>query len=203
MIRLRQDWSDSCNLYGLTFSAFELSSGLFRNSTADWRKINLRSLADNASEMKSTLIERSVLPERFTVPAPNSFEWIISRLTREYGGNVADRGIGALTASSVRDESDLPRNAADLTDVANFPFRKRWRINGLSRISKHPRLPRRIFHPHAPWGAGSRHLRDCGLEGRNERKKWTVLDNRDNDAQLNGKDRSPDPSLGSPFLLTV
>jgi hypothetical protein len=77
-------------------------------------------LEHEVAQLKRDLIEMAVLPEFFSVPTRNRFDGIISRLTRECGGNVADGGIVAITASSFLNDTYLPRNAADIADISNM-----------------------------------------------------------------------------------
>jgi hypothetical protein len=73
--------------------------------------------AEKVDELKADLISQAVFLDRFSDCTRCPFERTIAHLTRQIGGNVADRGIVEITASSVRDEPHIPKYVADRTRV--------------------------------------------------------------------------------------
>jgi hypothetical protein len=59
------------------------------------QQVGLNSEGNEVSELKTELIEQTILPERFFIPTADQFEGIIAHLTRKCGGIVG------ITASSV------------------------------------------------------------------------------------------------------
>jgi hypothetical protein len=87
MIRLRQIGPNHAGGSALKFCCLELFGGLFKTTRTDWRLLSFRSLMDEIFEMKSMLIGKAVLPERFQFSTADPFEGMIAHFTRECGGN--------------------------------------------------------------------------------------------------------------------
>jgi hypothetical protein len=110
---------------------------------------------------------------------------IITYLTRKHSGNVHDRGIVTLTASSQTEAAaNRPiRNLADLNTACNFWTRNEsnqwicWNFKGLRIIPSHYT----IMSEH-----GYVDLRSWVLEGSKDGSSWMELDKRENDASLKG-----------------
>jgi hypothetical protein len=121
------------------------------------------------------------------VPGGDALDGIISHLTRECGGNVSDHGIIGITAASVSNDARLPRNAADLRSVTHFQSANEpnqwieWDFKDAQIEATHYSI-----FTHAS-ESGMSHLQHWVLEGRNGDEEWTILDERRDDAQLNGK----------------
>jgi hypothetical protein len=73
------------------------------NSERVFETANVRSIESEVLRLKSTLIQRELLPERFFVPEDSSFDGIITYFTHKCGGNVADRGIVQIPTTRIRD----------------------------------------------------------------------------------------------------
>jgi hypothetical protein len=156
-------------------------------------EVGLRSEADKISKLKADLISQSVLPERFLFSTADPFEGIIAHLTRECGGNVADRGIVGITASSVLDVEGNPKYVADLTDIWHYFTSKNeanswieWDFKTVEIEPTHYSI--RIHTELFIWSV----LQNWILEGRNGQEEWRVLDERQGDSQLIGQEATFD-----------
>jgi hypothetical protein len=142
------------------------------------------------AELKSDLISQSVLPERFFKFTGSPFEGIIAHLTREIGGNVADRGIVEITASSVWDDRYNAKYVADLTDVGHIFNSKNEGNQWIEWNFKNAEIePTHYSIRTHSRDSGKAHLQNWVLEGRIGDEKWRVLDERHSDSQLNGSSR--------------
>jgi hypothetical protein len=188
-IRLRQTGVNHRGDSLLMFFAVEFFGRFFRTASVDWRLHCIRSLAGDFSGLKTELIENAILPERFIFSRADPLDGIISHLTWECGGNVADQGIVVITAKSVVDDCHLPRNAADVLSDAIFETKggsEQWIEWDFK--SSHIEATHYSIRTHGG-ASGSSHLRFWILEGRNADEEWIVLDKRNDDSQLNGKGR--------------
>jgi hypothetical protein len=100
---------------------------LLTNISREFTDLESR-LESRLSELKSAcdhfridIDELSTVPHFFPLTAEDSLGGIISGLTQKHGGNVHDRGIVAITASDMED--DTRRNVADLTSDSFFRSR--------------------------------------------------------------------------------
>jgi hypothetical protein len=142
------------------------------------------------SEMKLKLIEKSIVPERFHFSTADPFEGMIAHLTRECGGNVADRGIVGITSSSIWDDNWKAKYVADLTDVLHVFQSKdevnqwiEWDLKSVEIEATHYSI--RTHGGKSGWN----HLQHWILEGWNCQEMWRTLDERRSDSQLNGSGR--------------
>ena len=121
------------------------------------------------------------------------FEGIIHHLTEKCGGNVADKGIVNVTASSTN-SNRLPKNSVDLTNMGNY-FQSSNQANSWIKYdfinSKVQPTHYSIRNRHDYNGC---HLRNWVIEGSNSggenENEWTVLDSHQNDATLEGQNFS-------------
>ena len=118
---------------------------------------------------------------------------IIAHLTRVHGGNVHDKEVVTVTASSIYNMAACyhPKHAASLeTDSifysANaqnswicYDFRNRSIIPTHYTIRSHPDGGRGL--------AGWHNLRSWVIEGSNDETTWVVLDSRENNSELDGQ----------------
>ena len=127
----------------------------------------------------------------FVCDASNLLEGIIAHLTRECGGNVHDKGIVNITASSVCQSacrSFSPRNVVDPNrDLLycsqnqkdawiTYDF-KEWRV-----------IPKRYsIKTSYGWSPGGDHLKSWVIEVSNDGDKWMEIDRRDNNSDLTGQ----------------
>jgi hypothetical protein len=105
---------------------------------------------------------------------------IISYLTAKCGGNVHDRGVIEITASSVY-RTAYSRNATDLGDNSYFKSQSlpgQWISFGFK--------PLRIEPTHYAIQTGSEnHLKSWVVEGSGDGVSWTEIDWRENNSNLN------------------
>ena len=124
-------------------------------------------------------------------PAPNPAQLrqipdgIIAKLTRACGGNVHDKGIVLVTASS-EDAGRKPAHIVDL-DGDNY-FRSRDVAKSWIRWEfKNPvSLVAYAMRSCAGFGMGFSHPSSWELQGSNDGTTWNVLDRRENNDDLNG-----------------
>lgn len=116
----------------------------------------------------------------------NQFKGIIHKLTEECGGNVCDKGVVTVSASSVYSSTYEPKYVVDLdnnnkmlfsNDLPNswikFDFKER-KINPTHYSIK----------SHTTYVTKS-HLKEWVIEGSNDDNDWVTLDSRNNDTSLN------------------
>jgi hypothetical protein len=158
-------------------------------AVATERQLRVDALSHDLAELKGRLIEEGVLAARTLSPGADPFDGLISDLTRECGGNVADRGLVGITAKSVLDDGRIPRHVADLRSPRIFNSKNEadqwieWDFKTSQIIATHYSI---FTHGGE---SGTSHLRNWVLEGRNGDEDWIVLDERRDDSQLNGRDR--------------
>jgi hypothetical protein len=160
----------------------------------------LGSIESDLLQLKAALTEKAVLPERSFSVCDDRFDGIIAFLTRDCGGNVADRGIVGIRSSSFFDETCPPKNAADFTPGSGI-FNSKTELNqwiewDFKRCQIEPTHYSIRTHRSE---AGTGHLRNWVIEGRNEEEKWIQLDERRDDSQLNGPARTATFEIANRF----
>jgi hypothetical protein len=149
----------------------------------------LGGVTDEVSKMKEALTCGGFLAERLFDSRSNAFQGIISHLTEECGGNVADRGTVAITASTVYGDR-VPRNVADLRDD-HFFNSLNWSPQWIEWDFKTAQIEPTHYSIRTHGSeAGGLHLRHWVLEGRNFSESWQVLDCCSDDFELNGRYRT-------------
>lgn len=131
---------------------------------------------------------RAVVPpgKECQYQASKPLDGIIAHLTRECGGNVHDKGVVAVTASSVYSNDCEPKNAADLGSDSEF-FSKNELDAWICYDFKERRVaPTSYTVKSYNFGPGGRHLKSWALEVSNDGSSWAVVDRRDNNSDLNG-----------------
>jgi hypothetical protein len=150
----------------------------------------LGSIERDVLELKTALIENSIMPERSVFLKDDPFDGIIAFLTRNCGGNVADRGLVEIRAKSIFDDIYLPKNAANFTwDTPHFNSNaemNQWIEWDFKTSQIEP--TRYSIRTHGD-KAGDVHLQHWVIEGRNEGEKWIQLDERRDNSELNGPSR--------------
>jgi hypothetical protein len=103
---------------------------------------------------------------------------------------VADRGIVGIRSSSFFDDDCLPKNAADFAWTSWF-FKSKNAVNEWIEWDFKTSQIEPTHYSISTHGseAGSSHLQNCVIEGRNEEEEWIKMDERWNDSQLNGPNR--------------
>jgi hypothetical protein len=114
------------------------------------------------------------------------FNGIISHLTAKYSSNVDDKGIVAITASSVC-ASLYPRCAADFEDLATSFFGSenqpnQWICFDFKALRIEPtHYTIRTFE----YDSNHWHLKSWVVEGSGDGASWTEIDRRENNGDLN------------------
>jgi hypothetical protein len=134
------------------------------------RRFLLREWANSADFARSRFTHPRVFLRFASNVAPdNPLDGIIAFLTREYGGNVHDKGIVTITSRSVKDGQYAPRKVVDLTSLHPFVSqenRGEWLCWDFRKMSIRPTR----YTLRAPY------LARWVLEGSWDGEAWTVLD---------------------------
>jgi hypothetical protein len=142
----------------------------------------------------SPTVPNSRLSGREFVPNVSApLEGIISYLTREYGGNVHDRGIVTVTSSEPysSDSSYAAKNAADLTADSYF-----YSKNAPNQWLCYDFGDRRIILTHYSirsrynGSADDLYPKSWVIEILNEGSNWEEVDRRENDSSLKGRNQT-------------
>jgi hypothetical protein len=123
--------------------------------------------------------------EWFPMTNPDSLNGIIASLTRRFDGNVHDRGIVTITASSLLGPECSGRNAADLN--SDFPFSSALDSNAwLCYDFKDRRVSLTYYSMRS---AFTRFPKSWVIEGSLNGTSWTQVDERMNTTDLKGQNR--------------
>jgi hypothetical protein len=164
----------------------------------------LGSIERDILELKTTLIEKSILAERSVFLKDDRFDGIIACLTRNCGGNVSDRGIVEIRSKSFLNDNRLPKNAADFAwSSPNFVSKNevdQWIEWDFKTSQIEPTHYSIRTHGRK---AGDAHLQNWVIEGRNEEKKWTQLDERRNNLELIGRSCIATFEIATRFRIRV
>jgi hypothetical protein len=154
--------------------------------------------------MKTALIEKGILPERFVFLEEDRFNGIIAFLTRDCGGNVSDRGIVEIRSKSFYNEDRLPKNTANFT-WGSPNFRSNAKMDQwIEWDFKTSQIEPTHYSIRTHGGeAGGSHLQNWVIEGRNEEEEWIQLDERRNDSELNGPSRIATFEIANRFRIRI
>jgi hypothetical protein len=135
--------------------------------------------------LNSRSIAREFIPN---VSSP--LEGIISSLTREYGGNVHDRGIVTVTSSdpSSSSSSCAAKNAADLTADSYFVSKNapnQWLCYDFG--DRRIRLTHYSIRSRHNGDTDSSYLKSWVIEISKDGSHWEEVDRRENDSSLKGR----------------
>jgi hypothetical protein len=164
----------------------------------------LGSIERDVLELKTVLIENSMLTERSVFQKDDPFDGIIACLTRNCGGNVSDRGIVEIKASSFLNEDCFPKNAVNFTlDSPIWELKcemNQW-IEWDFKTSHLKPTHYSIRTHRSEVGCG--HLQHWVIEGRNEEEKWSQLDEQQANSQLNGPGRFATFEIANRFRVRI
>lgn len=130
----------------------------------------------------------------FQVCEDDPFKGIISHLSTKCGGNVHERGIVEITASSTYGDNQ-PHMVTDYgwNDYWwSYSLENSWIMFEFKTVSVSP-----TGYSLKSGGSGGEHLLKWVIEGSNDNKLWMVLDERDT-SELNGEYITRSYSLSSP-----
>jgi hypothetical protein len=111
------------------------------------------------------------------------FNGILSYLTVKCGGNVHDRGVVKITASSVFKEQYTPRYAADFESIWSF-WSKNEPEQWICLDFKTLRVEPTHYTIRTDYNC---HLKSWAVEGSDDGALWTEIARRENNSDLNGK----------------
>ena len=125
----------------------------------------------------------------FVYDSSKPLEGVIAHLTRECGGNVHDKGIVNVTASSVyNDDSDYhPKNAVDLGTDSLYCSKNEKDTWICYDFKERCVIPTSYSVRSQGNGPGNSHLKSWVIEVSNDGSSWTEIDRRDNNNDLNDK----------------
>ena len=149
-----------------------------------------RGLKDDANKESSVLsvsdrVKKEGSGREFVYDESKKLDGVIAHLARECRGNVHDKGIVNVTASSVCAISSQPKNAVDLRTDSRF-----WSRNEANAWICYDFRERRVIptsYSVRSWhdGPGSCHLKSWVIEVSNDGHSWTEIDRRDDNNDLN------------------
>ena len=144
-----------------------------------WEKICDRLVLEVRPQKKNS---RSIgIP--FLCDESRPFDGIIAQLTRRSGGNVHDKGIIEVTASSVHD--GLPQNLVDLETDSIFASKDQentWVCYNFKHLGV---IPMSYSIRTYGYGPGNWHLKSWVIEVSNDGNSWMEIDRRENNSDLN------------------
>jgi hypothetical protein len=112
---------------------------------------------------------------------------IISYLTKRFGGNVIDRNIVSITASSIGDPQSYPlRHVADFANQSYFCTNNEAN-SWICYDFKDMRIKVTHYSIRSRRDANMNHLRFWTLEGSKDGSSWVKVDDRQNDTSLNSQ----------------
>ena len=170
------------------FASFVSENLLESISSGIWIRICGRLIIE--TKLKNKNPRRSTPPGiEFPYNSSKPLEGVIAHLTRQYGGNVHDKGIVNVTASSVcnNDSSYLQKHAVELGTGS------RWRSNDEPHawlcydFKERSVIPTSYSVTSIPEGSGGCHLMSWVIEVSKDGKEnsWREIDRRDNNSDLN------------------
>lgn len=151
----------------------EITTNLWENICNRFNK----SLQNNESEQ--------IIKYEYDGNEQNAFKGIIYNFSKECNGNVNDKGIVSVTASS---EDRKAKHSVDLNDINTY-FRSKCDINSWLMFDfKQKKIrPTHYSIRTKPSNRGAEHLKEWVIEGSNDKDNWKPLDSRKDIKILNGK----------------
>ena len=122
----------------------------------------------------------------FVYNESEKLDGVIAQLTRECGGNVHNKGIVNVTASSVANESNHPKNATEFETKQDF-YSQNEPNSWICYDFKERRVIPTSYSARSSYGGpGGDNLKSWVIEVSNDRALWTEIDCRNNNNDLNG-----------------
>lgn len=151
-----------------------------------WKNICNRFIINKASKESSRYVKGKNIHFDYNKTSSNSFNGIIYNLTKECGGNVNDKGIVNVTASSENSKSRLAKFAVDLDNIKTY-FRSDDQQNAWLMFD----FKEKKIHPThysirtKPTGKDGEHAKNWVVEASNDNKNWIKLDEKKDETALN------------------
>ena len=166
------------------FASF-VSENLLENITSGvWRQICHRLILRANHTRKNP---RSCIGKKFVYDESKKLDGVIAYLTSEWGGNVHDKGIVNVTASSVHSDHSQPKNAVDLTTDSCFWSESKPNSWICYDFKERRVIPTSYSVMSMGGGPGWNHAKSWVIEVSNDgtENSWTIIDRRDNNNDLN------------------
>jgi hypothetical protein len=152
---------------------------------------------DQKSDRYSSVI-RSLIP-RDGFP----FDGILSFLSGECGGNVHEKGIVEVSASSIY-WSDCPLSVVVDFNSSSRGFATNNVANSWIRINfKTNRIKPTHYSIRSRTDGGGHHLRSWVVEGSNNEENWVNLDVQENNCDLTGSGAVHTFAVGNPDIFSI
>lgn len=173
----------------------EISSALWRNICKRLIRTDTKEDTPKTRYHKALKKEEStakpVLTVLFDGKKENELNGIIRKLTQKCNGNVHDKGVVEVTASSDygdgNSSSCKPKFAVDLDNKETRFVSKKKENSWLVYDFKEQKVqPTHYSITSRPMGKGDWHPMNWVIEGSNDNKEWKTLDSRQNISVLNG-----------------
>ena len=124
----------------------------------------------------------------FKFAPSNPLDGIVAHLTRECNGNVHEKGVIEVTASSIETRHFAPKDVVSQKESSVFfttSAEHSWICYDFKsrRVFPTSYCIRSIYDG----GLGSSNLKSWAFEGSNDGQSWCVLDHRENDSSLNAR----------------
>ena len=163
------------------FASFVSENFLDNISSGIWTRICGRLILE--TRLKNP---RNVGPPgvKFVYDSSKPLDGIIAHLTREFGGNVHDKGIVNVTASSVLGSYE-PKDAVDLEGDKEFASEDKENSWICYDFKDRRVTPTSYSIRSQSGGSGSCHLKSWVIEASNDGQSWTEIDRRDGNSDLN------------------
>jgi hypothetical protein len=151
-----------------------------------WRALSGRLLIDVCEFVKPRFSPQRGVVCNFETGRP--LDGIIAHLTRRCGGNAADRGVVAVTASSVNSQTNAAKNVLNLTGQTRYGS-KRAPGQWICIDFKDSEVAVAHYSIRSQFNAGvdAFHPKSWVLEGSMDGSVWTEFDAQRDNSQLNGQ----------------
>lgn len=122
----------------------------------------------------------------------NKFKGIIYHLTKQFGGNVHDKGVVCVKASSEDNSANLAKNVVDFDNKENDQNRMRTSDNDKESWIQYDFVDRRVHPTHYTirsinWDKNDQHLQSWVIEGSNTgNNDWKTIDTQNGVDYING-----------------
>lgn len=171
---------------------FEFNASEMTNSL--WRKICSCFITNSENEKHVHKNRYTLKGEKFEYDGNtnHSLQGIIHHLTQKCGGNVSEKEVVNVTASSIQYDWQLPKHSVDFSDDVKKYFHSNpekisWLMYDFGELKIHP--THYTIRSRGDGGKGYHHLQSWVIEGSNSGNEndWKILDSRNKVSELDGK----------------